>query len=83
MSARVDMQVRLLLPPIAPETVISVRWSWLWRAQDKFPLAAYAKKWHVIQEPGELVYIPSRCPHAVRNLDDIHVCTCVRVNFLR
>ena len=28
--------------------------------------------YHTIQNPGDLVFIPGSCPHAVRNLDNIH-----------
>ncbi|CAB9514273.1 HSPB1-associated protein 1 [Seminavis robusta] len=38
----------------------------------RFPLLHRAEKaYEIIQEPGQLVYIPPSCPHAVENLDDI------------
>jgi len=38
----------------------------------KYPLMTRAKMYQATQEPGDLVFIPGGCPHAVRNLDDIH-----------
>jgi len=38
----------------------------------RFPLLHRAEGgYEIIQEPGQLVYIPPSCPHAVENLDDI------------
>ena len=38
----------------------------------RFPLLHRAESaYEIIQEPGQLVYIPPGCPHAVENLDDI------------
>ncbi|CAB9519225.1 JmjC domain, hydroxylase [Seminavis robusta] len=38
---------------------------------DRFPLLHRAEEaYEFIQEPGQLVYIPPSCPHAVENLDD-------------
>jgi oxalate decarboxylase/phosphoglucose isomerase-like protein (cupin superfamily) len=38
----------------------------------RFPLLHRAEKaYEIIQEPGQLIYIPPSCPHAVENLDDI------------
>ncbi len=34
----------------------------------EFPLAALASQWHAVQKPGELIFIPARCPHAVRTV---------------
>ena len=36
------------------------------------PLFARAKMYEAFQEPGDLMFIPANCPHAVRNLDGIH-----------
>ena len=33
---------------------------------------ARAKMYKTTQLPGDLVFIPGGCPHAVKNLDDIH-----------
>jgi Cupin-like domain len=38
---------------------------------DRFPLLHRAEgAYEIIQEPGQLVYIPPSCPHAVHNLED-------------
>jgi Cupin-like domain len=38
---------------------------------DRFPLLHRAEgAYEMIQEPGQLVYIPPSCPHAVQNLED-------------
>eukprot|EP00941_MAST-03F_sp_MAST-3F-sp1_P000137 g137.t1 len=39
---------------------------------EDFPLLRHTNKWHGMQYPGDLVFIPAGCPHAVRNLDNIH-----------
>lgn len=36
------------------------------------PLFARAKMYEAVQEAGDLIFIPANCPHAVRNLDQIH-----------
>ena len=38
----------------------------------KYPLLSKSNMYHTIQNPGDLVFIPGSCPHAVRNLDNIH-----------
>ena len=38
----------------------------------KYPLVARAKMYRTTQLPGDLVFIPGGCPHAVQNLEDIH-----------
>ena len=38
----------------------------------KYPLVARAKMYSTTQLPGDLVFIPGGCPHAVQNLEDIH-----------
>ena len=35
------------------------------------PLVAETVMYEAIQRPGEFIYIPAGCPHAVRNNDDI------------
>ena len=37
-----------------------------------YPLMARAKMYKTTQLPGDLVFIPGGCPHAVQNLDHIH-----------
>ena len=40
--------------------------------QKRYPLLSRARRgaYEIIQEPGDLVYIPPSCPHAVENLED-------------
>ena len=39
---------------------------------DAFPLFKYAQAYHMMQKPGDLVFIPAGQPHAVMNHEDIH-----------
>eukprot|EP00949_MAST-11_sp_MAST-11-sp1_P003522 g3522.t1 len=38
----------------------------------EFPLYSRAKLYEGIQRPGDLMFIPGGCPHAVKNMDHIH-----------
>mmetsp|Transcript_10722 Transcript_10722/g.46421 ORF Transcript_10722/g.46421 Transcript_10722/m.46421 type:complete len:795 (-) Transcript_10722:49-2433(-) len=43
------------------------------------PLLADAPMYEVVQEPGDLVFVPANSPHAVHNLDDI---TALSMNYV-
>ena len=43
------------------------------------PLLADAPMYEVVQEPGDLVFVPANSPHAVHNMDDI---TALSMNYV-